>query len=39
MALTEAEIAAQNLNNNTRTIGTPATSGLVSPVYGTELVD
>ena len=39
MALTEAELAAQRLNNNTRTIGTPATSGLVSPVYGTELVD
>ena len=39
MALTEAELAAQRLNNNTRTIGTPATSGLVSPVYGTELID
>ena len=39
MALTEAELEAQRLNNNTRTIGTPATSGLVSPVYGTELID
>jgi hypothetical protein len=39
MALTEAEMQSQKLANNTLSIGTPITSGLVSPVYQTELVD